>query len=55
MRAKAGFVLQNTVLFAGSIRDNIAYGRLDAEKLVLRADHEHAKKHPHKHAGKRDN
>ena len=30
MRAQVGFVLQDTVLFAGTIRDNIAYGRLDA-------------------------
>jgi ABC-type multidrug transport system fused ATPase/permease subunit len=30
MRAQIGFVLQDTVLFAGKIRDNIAYGRLDA-------------------------
>ena len=30
MRAQIGFVLQDTVLFAGTIRDNIAYGRLDA-------------------------
>jgi ABC-type multidrug transport system fused ATPase/permease subunit len=31
MRAQVGFVLQDTVLFAGTIRDNIAYGRLDAK------------------------
>ncbi|MCX6265777.1 MAG: ABC transporter ATP-binding protein [Bacteroidetes bacterium] len=30
LRAQIGFVLQETVLFAGSIRDNIAYGRLEA-------------------------
>ena len=30
-RAQIGFVLQDTVLFAGTIRDNIAYGRLDAK------------------------
>jgi ABC-type multidrug transport system fused ATPase/permease subunit len=30
LRAQIGFVLQDTVLFAGTIRDNIAYGRLDA-------------------------
>jgi len=36
MRAQVGFVLQDTVLFAGNIRDNIAYGRLDAtpEEIV---------------------
>jgi subfamily B ATP-binding cassette protein MsbA len=31
LRAQIGFVLQDTVLFAGTIRDNIAYGRLDAK------------------------
>jgi ABC-type multidrug transport system fused ATPase/permease subunit len=31
MRSQIGFVLQDTVLFAGTIRDNIAYGRLDAK------------------------
>lgn len=30
LRAQIGFVLQDTVLFAGTIRENIAYGRLDA-------------------------
>ena len=30
LRAQIGFVLQDTVLFAGTIRDNIAYGRPDA-------------------------
>ena len=30
LRAQIGFVLQDTVLFAGTILDNIAYGRLDA-------------------------
>ena len=30
LRAQFGFVLQDTVLFAGSVRENIAYGRLDA-------------------------
>jgi len=30
LRAQIGFVLQDTVLFAGTIRDNIAYGRLEA-------------------------
>jgi len=38
-RAQIGFVLQDTVLFAGTIRDNIAYGRLDAtpEEIVAAA------------------
>jgi len=30
LREQIGFVLQDTVLFAGTIRENIAYGRLDA-------------------------
>ncbi|MET0220752.1 MAG: ABC transporter ATP-binding protein [Tardiphaga sp.] len=30
LRAQVGFVLQETVLFRGSMRDNIAYGRPDA-------------------------
>ncbi len=30
LRSQIGFVLQDTVLFAGTIRDNIAYGRLEA-------------------------
>ncbi len=30
LRREIGFVLQETVLFAGTIRDNIAYGRPDA-------------------------
>jgi ABC-type multidrug transport system fused ATPase/permease subunit len=30
LRAQIGFVLQDTVLFAGTIRDNIAYGRPEA-------------------------
>ena len=36
LRAQTGFVLQDTVLFAGTILDNIAYGRLDAtpEEIV---------------------
>ena len=39
MRSQVGFVLQDTVLFAGTIRDNIAYGRLDAtpEEIIAAA------------------
>jgi len=39
LRAQIGFVLQDTVLFAGTIRDNIAYGRLDAtpEEIIAAA------------------
>ena len=32
LRKNIGFVLQDTVLFRGTIRDNIAYGRPDATK-----------------------
>ena len=36
LRQQLGIVLQDTVLFSGTIRDNIAYGRLDAsdEEIV---------------------
>jgi len=38
LRAQTGMVLQDTWLFAGTIRDNIAYGRPDAtQEEVLRA------------------
>ena len=39
LRDQIGFVLQDTVLFAGTIRENIAYGRLDAtsEEIVAAA------------------
>ncbi len=38
LRAKTGMVLQDTWLFEGTIRDNIAYGRLDAtEEEILSA------------------
>jgi ABC-type multidrug transport system fused ATPase/permease subunit len=38
LRRQIGFVLQETVLFHGSIRDNIAYGRHDAtDDDILRA------------------
>jgi subfamily B ATP-binding cassette protein MsbA len=35
LRAQIGFVLQETVLFAGTIRDNIAYGRPEATPLEI--------------------
>jgi ABC-type multidrug transport system fused ATPase/permease subunit len=35
LRAQIGFVLQDTVLFYGSIKDNIAYGRPDATKAEI--------------------
>ena len=39
LREQVGFVLQDTVLFAGTIRDNIAYGRPDAtpEEIIAAA------------------
>lgn len=38
LRSKIGFVLQDTILFYGSIRENIAYGRPDAkEEDILKA------------------
>ncbi len=35
LRAQIGFVLQETVLFAGTIRDNIAYGRPEATETEI--------------------
>jgi len=37
LRANVGMVLQDTWLFGGSIRDNIAYGNLDATEEQIRA------------------
>jgi ATP-binding cassette subfamily B multidrug efflux pump len=37
LRARTGMVLQDTWLFAGSIRDNIAYGRPDATEDEIHA------------------
>ncbi len=39
LRSKIGVVLQDTYLFAGSIMDNIRYGRLDAtdEEVITAA------------------
>ncbi len=36
LRRQLGIVLQDTVLFAGTIRDNIRYGRLDASEEEIR-------------------
>src|SRR4029077_9657074 len=35
LRRQIGFVLQDTVLFRGSVRDNIAYGRHDATEAEI--------------------
>jgi subfamily B ATP-binding cassette protein MsbA len=53
LRGKVGFVLQDTVLFAGTVRDNIAYGRTDAteEEIIAAAKtanaHEFISQMPH--------
>ena len=53
LREQIGFVLQDTVLFAGTIRDNIAYGRPDAtpEEIIEAAKmanaHEFISQMPH--------
>jgi ATP-binding cassette, subfamily B, bacterial len=53
LRSQIGFVLQDTVLFYGSVRENIAYGRPDAtdeeiiEAAKLANAHEFISKMPH--------
>jgi subfamily B ATP-binding cassette protein MsbA len=53
LRSQIGFVLQDTVLFYGSIRENIAYGRPEAseEEIIEAAQlanaHEFIEKMPH--------
>ncbi|MEK3881385.1 ABC transporter ATP-binding protein [Paenibacillus sp. PL2-23] len=44
LRSQVGIVLQDTFIFAGSIRDNIRYGRLDAtnDEIVKAAQAVHA-------------
>ncbi|MDZ4170127.1 MAG: ABC transporter ATP-binding protein [Coriobacteriia bacterium] len=37
LRGQVGFVMQDTVLFSGSVRDNIAYGRPDATEEAIHA------------------
>ena len=37
LRAQIGIVLQDTTLFSGSVRDNIAYGRPDATDAEIEA------------------
>jgi subfamily B ATP-binding cassette protein MsbA len=53
LRSQIGFVLQDTVLFVGTIRENIAYGRTDAtlEEIIEAAKmanaHEFISQMPH--------
>jgi len=53
LRSQIGFVLQDTVLFVGTIRDNIAYGRPDAtlEEIIeagkMANAHEFISRMPH--------
>jgi subfamily B ATP-binding cassette protein MsbA len=53
LRGQVGFVLQDTVLFVGTIRENIAYGRTDAseEEIIAAAKmanaHEFISQMPH--------
>jgi len=46
LRAQIGIVLQETTLFSGSIRDNIAYGRPDASDESIEAAARAAQAHP---------
>ncbi|WP_148714653.1 ABC transporter transmembrane domain-containing protein [Chitinolyticbacter meiyuanensis] len=45
LRTQIGVVLQETVIFAGSVADNIRYGRLDASDAKVRAAAEMAAAH----------
>jgi ATP-binding cassette subfamily B protein len=45
LRAQIGIVLQEALLFSGSVRDNIAYGRPDATLEEIRAAAEAAQAH----------
>jgi ABC-type multidrug transport system fused ATPase/permease subunit len=45
LRSQIGFVLQDTVLFRGTVRDNIAYGRPDASEDEIVAAAELANAH----------
>ncbi|MCU0494651.1 MAG: ABC transporter ATP-binding protein/permease [Chloroflexaceae bacterium] len=46
LRSQIGIVLQDTTLFSGSIRDNIAYGRPDASDAEVEAAAKAAQAHP---------
>ncbi|MEZ4870024.1 MAG: ABC transporter ATP-binding protein [Caldilineaceae bacterium] len=46
LRSQIGIVLQETTLFSGSIRDNIAYGRPDASDEAVIAAAKAAQAHP---------
>ncbi|SNB75547.1 ATP-binding cassette, subfamily B [Arboricoccus pini] len=46
LRAQIGLVQQDVFLFAGTIRENIAYGRLDADETAIRAAAERARLSP---------
>lgn len=46
LRAQIGLVQQDVFLFAGTIRENIAYGRLDADEAAIRAAAERARLSP---------
>ena len=46
LRDQIGIVLQDTTLFSGSIRDNIAYGRPDASDAEVEAAARAAQAHP---------
>ncbi len=45
LRSQVGVVLQEALLFSGSVRDNIAYGRPDATEAEVRAAAEAAQAH----------
>jgi ATP-binding cassette subfamily B protein len=45
LRAQTGFVLQDTILFAASIRENIAFGKPDADEGEIIAAAEDAQAH----------
>lgn len=54
LRGRTGMVLQDTWLFAGTIRENIAYGRPDAseEEIVAAATAAYVDRFPARAAGR---